>query len=141
MRVVLDTNTVLSALLFPTGRLAWIRTRWTDGSIVPLVCRDSVAELIRALGYPKFELQAEDIERILAAYVPYTTAVDIDKAATKSVPRCDDPHDQVVLALAASGTAEVLVTGDRALLALGGRMRFAIEPPATFKERWKAGSR
>jgi uncharacterized protein len=135
VRVVLDTNTVLSALLFPTGRLAWIRTRWTEASIVPLVCRDTVTELIRALGYPKFKLQREDIERVLAAYVPYTTAVEIDKSASKALPRCSDPHDQVFLALAASGSAEVLVTGDKALLALGNRTRFAIESPAGFNER------
>ena len=141
MKVVLDTNTVLSALLFPTGRLAWIRVRWTEGTIMPLVCRDTVAELIRALGYAKFELQAEDIERLLAAYVPYTMSVEIDARAAKALPRCSDPHDQVFLALPASGAAEVLVTGDKALLALADRTGFAIESPAAFNERLTNGTR
>jgi predicted nucleic acid-binding protein len=56
LRVVLDTDTVLSALLFPEGRLAWLRDAWTCGSVLPVVCIATVRELIRALAYPKFEL-------------------------------------------------------------------------------------
>jgi predicted nucleic acid-binding protein len=40
------------------------------------------------------------------------------------------------LVLAAIGKAEALVTGDRALLDLAGRTRFAIETPARFKARF-----
>ena len=62
LRVVLDTNTVLSAILFPKGRLAWFREMWEAGRITPMVNRATVQELIRVLAYPKFRLSQEEIE-------------------------------------------------------------------------------
>jgi len=56
MRVVLDTNLVLSALVFQQGRLAALRTLWQSESIIPLVSHATAAELMRALTYPKFKL-------------------------------------------------------------------------------------
>lgn len=56
-RVVLDSNVVLSALLFSRGRLAWIRAAWQGGRFVPLASKPTVEELIRVLGYPKFRLR------------------------------------------------------------------------------------
>ncbi|MGH7963531.1 MAG: PIN domain-containing protein [Candidatus Binatia bacterium] len=53
-RVVLDTNVVLSALLFRTGRLAWIREAWSDGPLSPIVSRETGAELMRALACSNF---------------------------------------------------------------------------------------
>lgn len=64
MRVVLDTNTVLSALLFPRGRLSWMRDLWTAGRVLPLVCRATALELIAALAYPKFKLGESEIRML-----------------------------------------------------------------------------
>jgi len=50
-RVVLDTNIVLSALLFNAGRLAWVRHAWQRQRVQPLVCRATVNELMRVLAY------------------------------------------------------------------------------------------
>ncbi|MFP7864029.1 putative toxin-antitoxin system toxin component, PIN family [Pseudomonas aeruginosa] len=55
-RVVLDTNIVLSALIFNAGRLAWIRHAWQQQQLQPLVCRETASELLRVLAYPKFKL-------------------------------------------------------------------------------------
>lgn len=52
-RVVLDTNCVVSALLFSRGRLAWLRRAWQSGRVVPLVSRGTATKLIRVLAYPK----------------------------------------------------------------------------------------
>ncbi|MFT4102498.1 MAG: PIN domain-containing protein [Burkholderiaceae bacterium] len=41
-RVVLDTNVVLSALLFTAGRLAWVRHAWQRQQLRPVVCRETV---------------------------------------------------------------------------------------------------
>jgi predicted nucleic acid-binding protein len=38
-RVVLDTNVILSALIFSRGRFAWLREAWKNGRIRPFVCR------------------------------------------------------------------------------------------------------
>lgn len=136
MRVVLDTNTVLSALLFPEGRLAWLRDAWTGGGVLPLVCSATVRELIRALAYPKFALGYQGVRVCLAAYLPFTETVDLGDAAGVEVAACRDPDDQVFLQLAALGGAEVLVTGDADLLELVHRATFAIEAPASFKRRF-----
>ena len=136
MRVVLDTNTVLSALLFPRGRLSWIRDLWTAGRILPLVCRATARELIAALAYPKFNLGESEIQTLLAAYLPFTEAVDGSNDTIVEVPLCSDPDDQKFLRLAAIGRADVLVSGDRAILRLTEPVPFAIESPAEFKSRF-----
>ena len=136
VRVVLDTNTVLSALLFSRGRLAWIRDWWTTGRIVPLVCRATARELIDALAYPKFRLDEGDIETFLAAYLPFTETIDVGNDAALDVPLCRDPDDQVFLRLAAIGHAVVLVSGDGALLEMQEKVSFAIENAAEFRKRF-----
>lgn len=135
MKVVLDTNVVVSALLFEQGRLAWIRGLWFDGRIVPLIARVTIQELLRVLAYPKFAPDEDDIEAVLAAYVPFAETVSAPLRVAGRLPRCHDPHDQVFLELAAAGRAQALVTGDRALLDLVGRTPFAIESPEAFRAR------
>jgi predicted nucleic acid-binding protein len=48
MRVVFDTNTVVSALLF-RGALSWLVEHWRDREVAPLVCRETANELARVL--------------------------------------------------------------------------------------------
>ena len=136
MKVVLDTNVVVSALLFERGRMTWIRRLWFDGRIVPLIDRSTLQELVRVLAYPKFGLVADDVEAVLEAYVPYTATVTVAGPVAGHLPRCRDVHDQPFLNLAAAGHAEVLVSGDRALLELAGRTPFAIEALERFRARF-----
>ena len=136
VRVVLDTNVVVSALLFERDRLDWIRDLWSEGRIVPLCSQETIEELIRVLAYPKFDLGEEDIEAILAAYLPFAETVVVPGSSGVRLPRCRDPHDQKFLGLADAGQARVLVSGDRALLDLGGRLPFDIEAPERFRTRF-----
>ena len=48
MRAVFDTDVVLSALVFGR-RLRWLRRAWADGTVAPIVCRETVTELLRVL--------------------------------------------------------------------------------------------
>lgn len=136
VRVVLDTNIVVSALVFSGGNMARIRELWTEGRILPLVCRASAQELVAALTYPKFALNKDDIQTMLAAYLPFTEAVTVPDDATMETPMCRDTDDQVFLRLAAVGRAQALVTGDRALLELAPHAPFAIETAAQFVRRF-----
>lgn len=133
LRVVFDTNTVLSALLFPSGRLAWLRDHWREGDCVPLVCRETVTELLRVLEYPKFGLTPDERHDLLADYLPYTEALSPSGQCPVS---CRDANDQMLLDLAHSGHADVLVSGDRDLLVLTCRPAFAIESPETYRSRF-----
>jgi putative PIN family toxin of toxin-antitoxin system len=136
LRVVLDNNVVVSTLLFPKGQLAQVRNLWTSGRIQPLVCHETVAELIRVLAYPKFRLSPEDIQIVLAEYLPFTTTVNLPGSRSPVLPPCRDPKDQFFLDLALAGSAEVLVSGDADLLVLAGQVPFAIEAPAVFRQRF-----
>jgi putative PIN family toxin of toxin-antitoxin system len=127
-RVVLDTNVVLSALVFAHGRLAAVRNAWHAGVCSPLVSRATAAELVRALAYPKFRLAPGEQRELLADYLPYCTAVRIPAKAPKT-PACRDPADVPFLQLALAGKAEYLVTGVRDLLALANRFTCTIVKP------------
>lgn len=130
-RAVLDTNVVLSALLFASGRLTPIRLAWQRSAFRPLLSRATTEELVRALGYPKLGLTDAEREELLADYLPYCTVVTIP-SKPPAVPRCRDPFDQPFLHLAAHGRADYLVTGDRDLLVLQGQLRCAIVTAEAF---------
>ena len=76
-RVVIDTNLILSALVFAGGRLTPLRQAWQAQRVLPLVSRATVAELIRTLAYPKFRLAAYEQEELLSDYLPYCKTVRI----------------------------------------------------------------
>ena len=118
--VVLDTNLVLSALVFAQGRLTRLRQAWQERRIQPLVSRDTVAELIRVLAYPKFKLSPEEQQELLADYLPYCETVKIPEPPPHT-PACRDPFDVPFLQLAIAGKAKALITGDQDLLDLADR--------------------
>src|ERR1700675_2016521 len=127
-RVVLDTNVVLSALVFAHGRLIAVRNAWHAGICSPLVSRATAAEFVRTLAYPKFRLAPEEQRELLADYLPYCTTVPMPAKPPKT-PACRDPVDVAFLQLALAGKAEHLVTGDRDLLALANRFGCATLNP------------
>lgn len=134
LRLVLDTNVLLSALLFRSSSLVWLRTVWQSGAIVPLASRDTASELLRVLAYPKFRLTASDRDDLLADYLPWCETVTISEPPPMT-PECRDPCDQPFLRLALAGNADALITGDRDLCALAGTFRVPILTPAELKTR------
>ena len=139
IRVVLDTNVVLSALVFRSGRLAWLREAWPAERVTPVVCRETTEELLRALAYPKFGLSPEEREQLLADFLPYAEAVVLPNPLPPDLPACRDPDDAVFLALACAVGVDALVTGDSDLLALGGSPGPAVLTPQGFRERVAGG--
>ncbi|MDO9309699.1 MAG: putative toxin-antitoxin system toxin component, PIN family [Deltaproteobacteria bacterium] len=114
-RVVLDTNALISALLFG-GQSGMLRDLWKSGRIIPLVSKETFAEFRKVLSYPKFKLSQREIRSILNEEIlPFVEAVEIAEQVTGV---CRDPHDDMFLAVAAGGGAEYLVSGDRDLLVL-----------------------
>lgn len=134
IRVVFDTNTVISALLF-RGELSWLVDHWRSGVSTILLSRAVANELLRVLHYSKFGLSEAQIEASAALFLPFAQRIEIDAGAL-SVPQCRDPADRMFLALADAGRADVLVTGDKDLLILQGQTRFVIETPAEYRARF-----
>jgi len=115
LRVVLDTNVVLSALVFGGSLPGAVRAAWQRGALRPLASAATVQELVRVLAYPKFRLSASEQEELLADYLPYVQTVRIPQPPP-AVPSCRDPLDEPFMQLALAGKARVLVSGDRDLL-------------------------
>lgn len=132
LRVVFDTNVVLSALLFRSGRLGWFREHWHSGGVAPLASNATAAELRRVLAYTKFGLQNLYQLEALAFYVAACSLINPGESCPVI---CRDAKDQAFLDLAQSGKADVLVTGDSDLLALVGQTDFAIETPEFYRAR------
>jgi uncharacterized protein len=117
LRVVIDTNILVSALIFTGGKVGVFRQLWQDNQFQPLVSRSTVTELIRVLAYPKFKLTLAEQQDLLADYLPFceTIAMPIE---LPNIPACRDPYDEQFLQLAIFGRADYLVTGDQDLLSL-----------------------
>jgi uncharacterized protein len=133
LRVVLDTNVLVSALVFASPGAYWLRALWQRQHIVPLASRESIEELIRVLAYGKFALSESDQRDLLEDYLPFVETVVATKA--KGMPACRDPNDEKFLRLAYAAKADALVTGDRDLLALARQSKLAIIDPAALKAR------
>ena len=117
VRVVLDTNVVLSALVFRGGAAGQVRLAWQRGLLLPLASAATVQELVRVLAYPKFRLSPAEQDELLADYLPYAETVRIPQPLP-SVPDCRDVLDLPFMHLAVAGKAQVLVSGDRDLLVI-----------------------
>lgn len=130
-RVVLDTNIVISALVFGGGTPHALRKAWHSGRCTPLLSSATAVELIRALAYSRFKLTAADQEDLLADYLPFCTTIRMP-AKAPVVPECRDPFDRPFLELALAGKAHFLVTGDNDLLSLAARFSCPIVSAADF---------
>ena len=135
LRVVLDTNVLVSALVFTGGLMGHFRKLWMAEKILPFTSKEAVQELIRVLANPKFKLNPVDQRSLLADYVPFAGITKVSANAPRaSLPVCRDPLDQIFLELAQASQADVLVTGDMDLLALADtpKLSFRILKPIEF---------
>jgi len=129
VRAVLDPNVLITALLSRRGTPAQLLRAWIDGAFELLVSSLLLAELERALAYPKLRkrIDAEEAEAFIDWLQRSATIVD-DPATTPPV-RSPDPGDDYLLALGAHEHA-ALVSGDNHLLSLGTTV--PIHSPAAF---------
>ena len=138
MRVVLDTNILVSALMIQTGNPAAIYRAWQEGYFTLLTCAEHLDELRATLRKPAI---AERIKPYRAGGLVNEMkklAENVD--ALPRVRRSPDPTDDFLLALSEAGDADYLVTGDKSgILALehheGTRIVSAREFTALLKKR------
>lgn len=131
MRVVLDTNILLSALISPHGSPDIIYRAWRAARFELVTSTAQLDELRRASRYPKFKaiLQPHHVgtmvNNLQRAIVLNQLAVNIET---------DDPNDAFLLAMAQAGEVDYLVTGDHraGLLQRGNLARTRIVTPAAF---------
>ena len=115
-RVVLDTNILVSALLFQ-AELAGIVDLWKKGRIIPVLSKETFTEFKAVLEYPKFSLTQQEIKVIIEEEVlPYFEVIEI---ADNIKGICRDIDDDKFIVCAVSASADFIVTGDKDLLDLG----------------------
>ena len=117
MRVVLDTNILVSALIVPAGKPAAIYNAWVERKFTLLTCAAHLDELLATLQKP----------RVAELVIPYKAGRLVnqikrlaeDAGPLLPVKRSPDPTDNFLLAQCEAGNADYLVTGDKSgLLAL-----------------------
>jgi putative PIN family toxin of toxin-antitoxin system len=116
-RLVLDTNVLVSALLFRSTASALLDV-WRGGRFRLAVSEPVLDEYARVMEYPKFRLSEREAGAIMKQLVlPYC-----DRFRTPDQPRfCSDPDDDKFIHCALAAHAAALISGDRAVLALGHR--------------------
>ena len=127
--VVVDTNVIVSALLFggTPGRLIDL---WKEGRIQLFVCKEIIDEIMRVLTYPRFQLSEKEISYLIYDEIlPYSEIVDIPSGP---VIISRDPSDDKFIRCAESAGADVIVSGDRHLLSLKEHRDIKILTPARF---------
>lgn len=111
MRVVLDTNILVSALISPDGNPAAIYNAWIEGRFTLLTCAEHLDELRATLQKPRV---AELIKPYKAGrLVNQIKMVAEDIGPLPPVKGSPDPTDDFLLALSEAGDADYLVTGTR----------------------------
>jgi putative PIN family toxin of toxin-antitoxin system len=114
-RVVLDTSTLVSALLF-SGELSKIVRLWQKGEIIPVISKETFHELRMVLEYPKLSLTQEERDSVIENEIlPYFEIVEVVREV-KGI--CRDPEDAKFISCAISASADYIVSGDKDLLDL-----------------------
>jgi putative PIN family toxin of toxin-antitoxin system len=134
-RLVLDTNVWLDWLVFDDPSVAALKAAVAEGRAEIVIDAACEAELARVLAYDlgRHRLDAAAQAACLAECRRLARLIDGEKpAACASLPRCEDPADQMFLEAALAARADFLVTKDLALLALGRRtIAFRIVSPGS----------
>ena len=115
MKVVFDTNVLVSALVFPGGRADAALRRIVEEQDQLVISKPLLDELLRVLG-SKFARDHEELAHI-AVFISDLAALTVRPRRRLRVVK-DEP-DNRILECALAGRAEAIITGDRALLVLG----------------------
>lgn len=135
MRVVVDTNVLISGLISPSGPPARVVDLWIEGVVQVAVSPPIISEYLGVFLRPKFEgigsasARQETIERLVG--LPNTVVVVPE---TRVVCVGEDPSDDRFLECAKAARADPIVSGDEHLLALGVFEGTSIVNPRRFME-------
>ncbi|MBI9086449.1 MAG: putative toxin-antitoxin system toxin component, PIN family [Desulfobacterales bacterium] len=133
VRVAIDTNMVVSALLFG-GTPGQLLGLWQEGQIQPFASPAVVDEYLRVLAYPRFQLGEKEIEYLIYRQIlPYFQIVTPEPGP---VIVNADPSDDAFLHCAVKARVHAIISGDRHLLALETFEDIPIVTTAVFLERF-----
>ena len=127
--VVIDTNVVVSALLFG-GVPVELVSQWKTGIIHPKISREILDEYVRVLAYPKFDLTEEEINFLL--YHEILAHFDVVTVKSRQPIVKEDPSDDKFIRCAQAAKARIIISEDQHLLKLKSYGKIRILTPAQF---------
>ena len=134
MKVVLDTNILVSGLMYPASTPGRIIEAWSEAQFDVVTTHEQLSEISRVLGYPKIRrILKWDDDRIEHFIKQVYLRVEVAESETTEFEALRDPEDTMILGALVATEADLLVTGDRDLLVL--RNLYPIETPAEFVRR------
>ena len=134
MRILLDTNIIVAGLISPKGPSAALMRGWLEGRFELVTAQEQLDELARVFTY-------RHLARLIdpAQARDFLNNVGVLAVVVTSLPNLavsPDPDDNVILAIAVAGEADIVVSGDKAdLLSLGQVEGIPIVSPRTAAER------
>jgi putative PIN family toxin of toxin-antitoxin system len=134
MKIVLDTNIVVSGLLQSQGNPGRVLTLVLSGAVE--VCHDDqiLAEYAEVLARPRFKFDPKRVREVLNKIETDGLAIDASGESNLNLP---DADDEPFLAVALAASADFLVTGNLADYPPDKRRGCAVVSPAAFMEHWR----
>jgi putative PIN family toxin of toxin-antitoxin system len=131
LRVVLDTNVLVSGLAYPGSIPGQIVSIWRQGGLDVVLSRHILDEIINVLPrLSRIQLSSSEIRDLVDSLMFLADVIEPD---AEWDPDLRDPADQQVLGTLQASRADYLITGDKHLLVLAGK--YPIVTPATFWAR------
>lgn len=137
MRVVFDSNVLLAALMFPGGRADAAVARILEGRDELILSLPIIREILSVLVASKFSRDKEELSRVAVVLGEIGTIVDPPRRL--SILR-DEPDNRIP-ECAVEGKAEVIVTGDKAMLALAEYESIRLITLADYLDKPRPGGR
>ena len=132
IRIVLDTNVLVSSLLF-SGEMGHMVSSWKARKFLLIFSHDTFDEFRRVLAYPKFSLTPREIDALLQDEVlQFCEVVDIED---EIIGVCRARADDKFLSCAVAAKVDYIVSGDKDLLVLGNFRNIPIITAAAFQEK------
>lgn len=131
MRVAVDTNVLISAIIKPQNRTGLVLVHLRKGDYVLLYSKELMDELTEVLARPKLKkygLNDETVDMFIGSIIAKGKSVQL----LTVVDICRDPDDNLLLSLAVDGNADYIVSGDKDLLDLIQIQEIPIITPAGF---------
>ena len=115
MKIMIDTNIIISAALFPNGKAAQAFFKALFPPYTPLVCDYVVDELHRKFR-EKFPDKITELEVFLYDALTYIHVVSTPEEAIEVESTIRDPKDRPILRAALNAHADLFLTGDKDFL-------------------------
>lgn len=131
LRVVLDTNVLVSGIAYPQSTPGRIISAWKQGALRVALSRYIPDEMVRVLPrLPRVALNEEEIRDLADSFLFLAEIVEPVNAKERKL---RDKADAAVLGTLLASSADYLITGDKDLLALAAK--YPVVTPAAFWEK------